>query len=291
MSSVATDRSVAIGDVIQLVKPRITLFALITTAGGASLAPGGLGQIPWLALLIGTALIVGSANTLNMYLERDTDCLMVRTRNRPLPAGRMEPLFALGFGILLGALALPILVGGVNWLCGVLGAIAFVSYVFMYTPMKRRSTLALLVGSIPGAMPALMGWTAATGGLEVGGLAVFGILFIWQIPHFHAIALFRKHDYGNAGLKTVPVNGSNSLARRSILIWLAAQIQMSLMLYPLGVAGITYLAIASVLGLAYFGYALFGLKEGNAKWARSLFFISIIYLPLLFAAMVFDGIS
>lgn len=287
--SAAVPRGAA--DFVELTKPGILTFALLTAAGGVSLAPGLAGPSVWIPLLIGTGLLVASANTLNMYLEREVDCLMARTRNRPLPAGRMEPAQALFFGIALSLVAVPILSFGVNPLTGFLGVIALVSYVMLYTPLKQRSTIATLVGSVPGAMPPLLGWTAVTGRLDIGGLLVFGILFLWQIPHFHAIALFRRKEYARAGLKTLPGERGASATRQTILFYLLAQVQLSILLYPIGVAGVWYLATAIVLGGAYLAYAIAGFRSGGPRWARNLFLISIAYLPLLFIAMVLDGVA
>jgi heme o synthase len=175
-------------DLVALVKPRIMVMALLTAAGAMSLAPGVIALDRALWLLAGTALIVGSANTLNMWLERDIDCLMSRTKDRPLPRGRLEASTALAFGAIQGVASIPLL-ALVNLNTAALGLLALVLYVGVYTPMKQRSYWAVWVGAVPGAMPALMGWTAATGRIELGGLAVFGVLFIWQVPHFHALAL------------------------------------------------------------------------------------------------------
>jgi heme o synthase len=285
----SVSRAPAPADLVALLKPRIALFTLITAAGGMSLAPGAPGVGDLLFLLLGTGLIVGAANTLNMYLERDSDCLMSRTMNRPLPSGRMEPQVALLFGVLLSCVSVPLLTFAVNPLTGLLGVIALLSYVMLYTPLKQRTTASTLIGSVPGAMPALMGWTAVTGRLDVGGLAIFGVLFLWQIPHFHAIALFRRKEYARAGLKILPEERGEETTRYAILFYLAAQVQLSLLLLPLGVAGKWYTAIAALLGGGYFLYALSGIRSGGPRWARNLFFLSIIYLPLLFAAMVLDG--
>src|SRR5690606_13719865 len=165
------------------------------------------------------------------------------------------------------------------------------SYVMLYTPHKQRTTLATLVGSLPGAMPPLLGWTAVTGRLDAGGLVVFGILFLWQIPHFHAIALFRRKEYARAGLKTLPGERGLRITRYAIALYLAAQVQLSLMLFPLGVAGPWYLVAAAVLGGVYFGYAVAGIRRGGPRWAKNLFLLSIMYLPLLFIAMVLDGVA
>ena len=275
-------------DIVALVKPNIMVMALLTAAGGMSLAPGDAppGRALW--LILGTALIVGSANTLNMWLERDIDCLMARTRNRPLPQHRLAARTALVFGAAQGALSLPVL-ARVNLVTAGLGLVALLLYVGVYTPMKQRSHWATWIGAIPGALPALMGWTAATGQIAVGGLAVFGVLFFWQIPHFHAIAVYRQRDYDAAGLKTLPGTHGIAAARHHIVFYLVVQVAVSLALVPLGVAGRPYLITAAVLGAGVLAQGASGLGSGTQKWARNVFLASIVYLPVLFAVMVLDG--
>lgn len=281
-----------VADLIALIKPRIAVMALLTAAGGMSLAPGPFDLGHALIVLLGTALIVGAANTLNMYLERDIDTRMARTKDRPLPAGRLQPEPALAFGLAQAALAVPILsfgLGPAGPLTGLLAVIAFVSYVLVYTPMKQRSHLALWVGAVPGAMPALMGWTSVTGRLDAGGLAVFAVLFFWQIPHFDAIALYRLKDYNRAGLVTVPAARGAAAARVEIVMYSLVQLAASLLLFALGVCGRGYLIVASAAGLGFAALAARGLWRGDARWARSVFLASIVYLPTVYAAMVVDG--
>ena len=275
-------------DLIALVKPRIMIMALLTAAGALGLAPGSATLTETLWLLGGTGLIVGAANTLNMWLERDIDCLMVRTRDRPLPRGRLQARTALVFGAVQGALSIPTL-AMVNLLTAALGLLALVLYVGVYTPMKQRSHWGVWIGAVPGAMPALMGWTAATGRIELAGLAVFAVLFIWQVPHFHAIAMYRQKDYDAAGLKTLPGSRGIPAARREIAGYLIVQVAISFALYPLGVVGLPYLVVAAVLGAAVIAQGFSGLAAGTTKWARNVFLASIIYLPVLFAVMVLDG--
>jgi heme o synthase len=241
-------------------------------------------------LLIGTGLIVGSANSLNMFLERDIDCLMARTKDRPLPRGRLAPRTALVFGLLLGAASLPAL-AVVNLPTIALGLLALVAYVLVYTPLKQRTHWATWVGALPGALPVLMGWTAATGRVDGSGILVFSVLFFWQIPHFHAIGMYRQREYLRAGLKTLSGSRGDAAARRQIGIYLVVQVAASLALVPLGIAGTPYLVVASVLGLMVLGQAFPALWRGqaDAKWARRLFLASIVYLPILFVTMVLDG--
>ena len=273
-------------DMVALVKPRIMVMALLTAAGALSLAPGTAEVTNALWLLAGTGLIVGAANTLNMWLERDIDCLMTRTKNRPLPQGRLAAPTALAFGGILGIAAIPTL-AMVNLLTAALGLLALVLYVGVYTPMKQRSHWATWVGAVPGAMPALMGWTAATGRIDLAGLAVFGVLFFWQVPHFHAIAMYRQRDYDNAGLKTLPSARGIPAARREIALYLVVQVVVSFAPVLLGVTGVPYLVTAAALGALVLVQGLAG--DGSTKWARNVFLASIVYLPLLFAVMVLDG--
>jgi protoheme IX farnesyltransferase len=275
-------------DLVALVKPRIMVMALLTAAGAMSLAPGSVPSARALWLVLGTALIVGSANTLNMWLERDIDCLMARTKNRPLPQHRLDPRTALVFGAVQGALSLPAL-AMTNLVTAGLGLVALVMYVGVYTPMKQRSHWATWIGAVPGALPALMGWTAATGRIELAGLTVFGVLVFWQIPHFHAIALYRQRDYDAAGLKTLPGTHGIAATRRHIVGYLAVQVAVSLALVPLGVAGLLYLVTAVGLGIAVLIQGASGLRNGTQRWARAVFLTSIVYLPVLFAVMVLDG--
>ena len=296
--------AVAWRDIVALTKPRITLMVVITAAGGLFLskrAPhlGDDGVSPYgapfvgpgfgtvLATLLGTALIVSGANVLNMYIERDIDRRMERTKNRPLPAGRLSPKVALWTGVILSSIAVPILAVGANSLTALLAVIANLLYVFAYTPLKQHSDYALHVGAIPGAIPPLLGWTAGTGHIDAAGIVLFGILFLWQIPHFVAITLFRKGDYARAGLVVMPNVRGELASRHTIVRWTFALVATSLLVVPLGIAHRGYLLIATVLGAVFFGWGCWGLKVGAEKrWAKSLFGISILYLVLLFTALV-----
>lgn len=278
--------------VIELVKPRIMMMALLTAAGGMGLAPGSPSWSALAWLLAGTGLIVGAANTLNMYLERDIDCKMVRTQTRPLPEARLHPNVALFVGSALGWLALPVLALRANPLTALLGLIAFVSYVGVYTPLKQRTHLATWIGAIPGAMPALMGYTAASGAIDLGGLSVFGLLFIWQIPHFHAIGYYRMHEYAAAGLKTLANVRGVRAVRLEIGAYLLVQIAVSFAVVATGVAGGIYTATSIVAGAAVLLQALPGVVRADAAdalWARRVFLLSILYLPVMFLALVLGG--
>ena len=278
------------GDLLELAKPRITALVVFTTAIGLWLAPHGLPPITVALTLFGTVLIVAAANVLNMYLERDTDAFMARTMNRPLPAHRMEPALALKFGLALAVISVPLLTFAVGALPGLLASIALVSYVLLYTPMKRQTATALLVGALPGAIPPLIGWTAATERLDLPGVLLFAVMFLWQVPHFLAITLFRKAEYARAGLVVQPNQpGGDREARANIVRYTVALVAVSLLFVPIGVARSAYLAAALLLGAVFLGYALAGLRqEAGVRWARNLFLLSLVYLPLLFAALVID---
>ena len=296
-SQVRAAGQVAIRDLVTLAKPRITFMVVITAAGGLFLSrrmaslgtPEALSLATIVSTLLGTALIVSGANALNMYIERDVDRRMSRTKNRPLPAGRMSPRVALWFGVLLSAIAIPILAIGANALTALLAIIANLLYVLAYTPLKQHSAYALHVGAIPGAIPPLLGWTAGTGRIDAAGAVLFAVLFLWQIPHFCAIALFRKADYARAGIFVLPNVTGELATRHTIVRWTFALLAASLLLVPLGVAHHGYLLAATLLGGVFFVWGTYGLRAGSgAKWAKSLFAVSILYLVLLFAVLTID---
>ena len=293
LSTLADARTLAGRDIVTLLKPRITLNVVVTAGVGLLLArrvPGAdLSPSVIVSFLVGCSMIVAGANALNMYIERDSDGFMPRTKNRPLPAGRMAPRFALIIGVALSAVAVPVLAIGTNALTALLAVIANLLYVLAYTPLKQHSQYALHVGAIPGAIPPLLGWTAVTGRIDAGGAVLFAIMFLWQIPHFVAIALFRKGDYARAGLVVMPNVVGELASRHSIIRWIFALVAASLLVVPLGLAHWGYLVVAAVLGAVFFTWGCYGLKEGAGnRWARSLFGISLVYLCILFAALAID---
>ena len=276
-------------DLLALTKPRITAMVLATEAAGAYLAPGHAPHNAHFVALTGTALIVGAANALNMWWERDVDALMTRTRNRPLPAGRLSPDVALAFGLALAVVSVPMLFM-VNVATGLLGLIALLSYVAVYTPLKRQTYLALLVGAVPGAIPPLIGWAAVTGTVGLGGLLLFGVLFLWQVPHFAAIAIFRTQDYARAGLRVVSVQHGERAARHTIALYTVLLVATSLLFAPFGLGAPHYSIVAAGLGAAFLALAFRGLRPGgrfaSERWAKRVFAFSIVYLPALLAALL-----
>ncbi len=271
---------------IALGKPRITGLVVITFAGGLWLAPGPIARWRALMTLIGTAFLVAASNTFNMYLERDVDPLMERTRDRPLPRGTLSPETSLVFGALLACCAVPLVFLGGNLLTGILGLAALGSYVGVYTPLKRHSAVALFVGAVPGALPPLMGWTTVTGRLDAPGLALFAILFFWQIPHFCAIAIYRAGEYARAGIKVLPARVSRRTTLATMVAFSVGLVASTVVLGPLHVAGAAYLACALVLGAVFIAWTAAGFRRAAAPtWARSLFLYSLVYLTVLFVAL------
>ncbi len=275
-------------DVLALTKPRLTTMVLCTAAAGMWLAPGRHEAVAALALLLGTAAVVGAANALNNYLEVDVDALMRRTRDRPLPAGRLDSSVAGALGIGLSSLALPALAIHTNALTIALGALALFVYVGIYTPLKRHTTLALFVGAVPGAIPPLMGWTAVTGRLDAGGLALFALLFCWQLPHFLAISIYLKEDYGRGGLRVFALVHGERRAKAWIAGCTLALVPVSLLLVPLGLAGRLYAATALASGVPLSAYAIAGVIDPHAStaWARKFFLGTLVHLTLLLAVLI-----
>jgi protoheme IX farnesyltransferase len=288
-SAVAPSAPVApsMRDVLALTKPRITLLSVTTAAAGLALTRERVATGVLASVVVGTGLVVGAANSLNMYLEREIDGRMARTRGRPLPAGRVRPAFALGFGILQGLFGLLILTLGTNVLTALLAAVALFLYVLVYTPMKQRSVHALWVGAVAGAMPPLLGWSAATGALSTAALALFSVLFVWQIPHFLAIALFRRDEYRSAGLKVLPNEHGERATHWVIFVGLLLQLLLTLALPPLGLGGILYAVGVAAFGSLMLGWSAVGLvRSVDDEWARRLFLLSVAFVPMLFALLI-----
>jgi len=274
---------------VQLGKPRITGMVVITFLGGLWLAPGAIAHWRTIMTLIGTALLVAASNALNMYLERDADALMERTRDRPLPRAIVSPEAALAFGTGLVCVGIALVFLGSNLLTGLLFFFNDTATTEIYTPLKRTSAAAVFVGAVPGALPPLMGWTAVTGRLDAPGLALFAVLFLWQIPHFLAIATYRGADYARAGFKVLPLAVSVRTTRATMLLFSVGLVAVTIGLEPLHVAGPRYALCAALLGAVFIGWAAAGFRRAaENRWARSLFFYSIIYLTLLFVALAVD---
>jgi len=271
-----------------LVKARLTLLVLLTTTVGFYVGyPGSMDYALMFHTLLGTALVASGAAALNQLLEREYDARMRRTAGRPLPSGRLQPVTVMLFGgvcSLVGTVYLALLV---NPLTSVLGAISLVSYLFIYTPLKRLTWLNTAVGAIPGALPPLMGWAAARNDLSSGGWALFAILAFWQLPHFFAIAWIYKDEYAKAGFKMLPsVDPDGSRTAQQSVSHTLGLLPVSLCPFVLHLAGPVYLGAALLLGGFYLWCAIQFAKRLDVPSAKKLFFASIIYLPLLLIALV-----
>ncbi|HET8539423.1 MAG TPA: heme o synthase [Anaeromyxobacter sp.] len=273
-------------DLVLLSKPRLSGLVVLTCAGGLALAPGEIAAARAILAVLGTAAVVGAANALNNWVERESDGRMRRTRDRPLPAGRVEPVVALALGVAVPVFALPVVALVANPLTALLAFVALVTYVLVYTPMKKRSTLALFVGAIPGAIPPLMGWTAVTGRLDPGGLALFALLFCWQLPHFLAISVYLAEDYARGGLVVFSLVHGERATRAWIAATSVALVPVPAVLAALGVATPAAAGVAAGLGAGLSAYAFAGLGRTGGRWARSFFLATLAYLPLAFAALL-----
>ncbi len=275
--------------VLELSKPSITRMVLITTALGVLSAPHGFAWIDLIATVVGTGLVVAGANALNMFLERDSDRFMARTRSRPLPTGRLTPDEALAFGVLVSVAGLFILAQFVSMAAVGLAAFALLSYVLLYTPLKRVHSSALYVGAVPGALPPAIGYAALTGTLDGAGLSLFLILFAWQLPHFLAISIFRRDEYARAGLRVLP---NEKGVRYTKWVALAQSVfLLAVTLLPLRLPGIApaYGWIAGTVGLVYVAWAASGLRDSAGdKWARGFFFASLPHLVIVMTALAFS---
>jgi protoheme IX farnesyltransferase len=277
-----------LADYLALTKPRLNFLVVASSAAGYYLgASGALDAWRMAEAVVGTALVAGGAAALNQVYERDTDALMRRTRERPLPDGRIGSADALMFGLALSFAGLALLATQTNVLAAALALATLVIYLVVYTPMKRRTPLATLVGAVPGALPPLIGWTASHGAVDLGGAALFAIVFLWQIPHFMAIAWLYRDDYGAAGFPMLPViEPDGRRAGRQAVTYAAALVPASLVPTLVGVSGSIYFAVAAVLGLALLALAARFAAARNEPSARALFIGSITYLPLLWIAMI-----
>ncbi len=277
-------------DLFELTKPRITGLVLVTTGVGAYLASTGVPDLGlWLDTLLGTALLAGGTNALNQYAERDWDARMRRTRERPIPSGRVAPGRALAFALAISAAGALYLALAVNLLTALVGVLAFAGYVFVYTPLKRRTWWCTLVGAVPGALPPVMGWTAVRGELDPLAGVLFGIVFLWQMPHFLAIAWIYRSDYERAGFPVLPVvDPDGRRTARQILGYTVGLLLVSAWTTVLGLTGALYLAGALTLGLGFLAFGVGLARRRSAREARWLFLASVTYLPVLLALMVVD---
>jgi len=276
-----------------LVKARLTTLVLLTTLVGFYIGWNGAMNFGLMFnTLAGTALVAAGASALNQWLEREYDAKMRRTQGRPLPSGRMQPATVAIFGGVCSVAGLIYLALGVNLLTSVIGAVTLVSYLFIYTPLKRVTWLNTAIGAVPGALPPLMGWTAARGEVTSEGWALFAILFFWQLPHFFAIAWIYRDEYAKAGFKMLPgIDPDGHRTAQQAVSNTLALLAVSLFPFVFKMAGTVYLAGALVLGAGFLWGAIQFSRQLTLVRARQLFFASIVYLPLLLALMVWDKLK
>ena len=275
---------------LELTKPRITFLIVLTAAAGFSLGSrGALNYIVFTNAMIGIALLSSGIATINQYMERDLDRLMRRTADRPLPSQRLMPWEALLFGTTLTIVAELYLAVLVNPLSALLGLTVIAGYLFAYTPLKTRTSLSTMVGAFPGAVPPLIGWTAARGEINLEAWVLFAILFLWQFPHFLAIAWMYREDYGRAGILMLPVvEPEGRVTGQQIVVYTIMLLPVSLLPAFMGISGRVYLYGAAVLGLLFLFSSVRAAISKSRQSARQLLLASVIYLPLLFLLMVLN---
>ncbi len=278
-------------DLLKLTKPRVTFLVLAATFVGFCTGAEGTISLPLLLhTLAGTALVAGGASAFNMYTERTIDSLMQRTALRPLAAGRLQSGPALLFALVISAGGFIYLFVFVNHLTSLLSAVIFAGYVFLYTPLKTKTWLCTLVGAIPGALPVVMGWTAATATLSPGAGVLFAIVFLWQLPHFYAIGWIHREDYARAGLPILSVvDFSGQRSGRQAVLFISILILITLLPSFIGISGMIYVLGAVVLGFGFLAYGIHFARSRSIPSARRLFVASALYLPALLFLLAFDA--
>jgi protoheme IX farnesyltransferase len=289
-SSAITLANARLADFVELAKLRIVVMVLLTTFVGFHIgSPSALDLALLCHTLVGTGLAAAGALALNQYLERDLDARMERTRRRPLPEGRLEPVEALAFGTLTAAAGLLYLTVSVNPLAALVAAAVVICYLFLYTPLKRRTSLCSVVGAFPGALPPVIGVAAATGALGIEAWLLFAVLFLWQIPHSLAIAQLYREDYARAGMQLLPVvEPDGASTGRQVVLNCLALLAVGLMPTVVGLTGGLYFFVALLLGLGFLTCALLLAVRQRAVDARRLLVASLLYLPTLLLFMAFD---
>ncbi len=281
----------SLADYVALLKPRVMSLVVFTGFVGMMLAPGSPHPVLAVVAVLCIATAAGASGAINMWYDRDIDALMTRTQNRPIPAGRMAPGAALGFGVVLAVGSVTVMALALNVVAAALLALTIAFYVFVYTIwLKRRTPQNIVIGGAAGAFPPMVGWAAATGEVTLGSIALFALIFMWTPPHFWALALYREGDYARAGVPMLPVVAGARETKKQILIYTALLIPVSLAPWALGMVGWAYGTIAIALGAGFVAFAVAIWFDDTDRSARRTFVFSIIYLFALFAAMMADAV-
>ena len=289
---VAQPADALVSDYLALLKPRVMLLVAFTGFAGLVVAPGSLHPLLAAVAVLCIAVGAGAAGAINMWYDRDIDALMRRTRKRPIPAGRVAPDEALAFGVTLSLFSVVVMGVAVNWTAAALLALASAFYVFVYTVwLKRRTPQNIVIGGAAGAFPPMIGWAAVTGAVSLESIALFLIIFVWTPPHFWALALYRADDYAKAGVPMLPVVAGKAETRRQVLIYTSLLVPLSFAPLLLGMAGMAYGAAAAVMGARFLLLAVRVLRERGEFAARRMFRFSILYLFVLFAALIVEHAS
>ena len=284
--------SARVGDFLQLLKPRVMSLVVFSGFAGMMVAPGHLHPLLQAVAVLCIAVGAGASGAINMWYDRDIDALMERTRRRPLPAGRVAPDKALAYAVMLALFSVILMGVAVNWTAAALLALAIGFYVFVYTIwLKRRTPQNIVIGGAAGAFPPMIGWAAVTGAISLDSIALFLIIFMWTPPHFWALALYRAGDYAKAGVPMLPVVAGKAETKRQILIYTSLLVLVSFAPVILGIAGIAYGAVAAIMGACFLLHAVRVLLERGGRAARRMFRFSILYLFVLFAALIIEHAS
>ena len=278
-----------VADYIALLKPRVMSLVVFTGFAGLFLAPGTLHPVLAMVAVLCIAVGAGASGAINMWFDRDIDAVMERTKDRPIPGGRMEPGDALGFGVVLAVGSVIVMALAVNWAAAGLLALTIAFYVFIYTIwLKRRTPQNIVIGGAAGAFPPMVGWAAVTGDVALGSIVLFAIIFMWTPPHFWALALYRSGDYEKAGVPMLPVVSGKDETRRQIVLYTLLLVPLGLAPSLIGMVSWAYGAVAAVLGAVFIVLSICVLRDKTEKYARRTFAFSILYLFLLFAALIAD---
>jgi heme o synthase len=282
-------QAASLRDMVALLKPRVMSLVVFTALVGLLLAPGSVHPIIAVVAILCIAIGAGASGAINMWYDRDIDAVMSRTKNRPLPAGRMAPGVALGFGVSLSVGSVAVMGLAVNWVAAGLLAFTIFFYVIIYTMgLKRRTPQNIVIGGASGAFPPMIGWAAATGEVSLASVILFAIIFLWTPPHFWALALYRRGDYEKAGVPMLPVVSGEAVTRKHILLYALALVPVTLAPSVIGLSGLVYGAGALALGLVFLGLSFAVLRDTGLSSAKRLFPFSILYLFLLFALLLID---